>query len=107
MSYYNQQPPAGYPRPPPQGVPGQPAGPVKEPKRCLFEFSCLCSVTIAFQSELKDHYFKCERMKLHDQDLFNIIVRHNHKDLEVRQKQSLSAVIDMFSNEIHNSIAMR
>jgi hypothetical protein len=36
--------------------------------------------------------------------LFNIIVRYNHKDLEVRQKQSLSAVIDMFSNEIHNNI---
>lgn len=61
-------------------------------------------MTIAFQSELKDHYFKCERMKLHYQDLFNIIVRYNHKDLEVRQKQSLSAVIDMFSNEIHNNI---
>jgi hypothetical protein len=43
-------------------------------------------------------------MKLHYQDLFNIIVRYNHKDLEVRQKQSLSAVIDMLYNEIHNNI---
>ena len=44
MSFYNQQPPGGYPRPPPQGmpqaVPNQPAALVKEPKRCLFEFSC-------------------------------------------------------------------
>jgi hypothetical protein len=43
-------------------------------------------------------------MKLHYQDLLNIIVRYDHKDLELRQKQSLSAVIDMFSNEIHNKI---
>ena len=43
-------------------------------------------------------------MKLHYQDLLNIIVRYNQKDLEVREKQSLSAVIDMFSNEIHNNI---
>ncbi len=42
-------------------------------------------------------------MKQHYQDLINIIVRYNHKDLEVRQKQSLSAFIDMFYNENHNN----
>ena len=53
---------------------------------------------------MKDHYFKCDKMKAHYQDLFNIIVRYNHKDLQIEQKQSLSAVIDMFSNEIFNNI---
>jgi hypothetical protein len=43
-------------------------------------------------------------MKSYYQDLFNIIVRFNHKDLDIRYKQSLSAVIDMFSNEICNNI---
>jgi hypothetical protein len=43
-------------------------------------------------------------MKLHYQDLFNIIVRYNHKNLEFRQKQSLSAIINMFSNEIYYRI---
>ena len=86
----------------PQAVPNQ--APVKEPKKCVFEFTCQCGMKIAFQSELKDHYFKCERMKGHYSDLFNIIVKYNHKDLQIEQKQSLSAVIDMFSNEIFINI---
>ena len=85
----------------PQGVPNQP---IKEPKRCLFEFTCSCGQVFIYQSEMKDHYFKCERMKTQYQDLFNIIVRYNHKDLDIRMKQSLSAVIDMFNNEIFNNI---
>ena len=74
--------------------------PVKGPKRCIFEFTCQCSAKILFQNELKDHYFKCDKMKAHYQDLFNIIHRYYPKDLQIEQKQLLNAVIDMFSNEM-------
>jgi hypothetical protein len=99
-----------------QAFPARPAGghlngpapnafPAKEQKRCLFEFTCLCGHTCELQSEMKDHYFKCERMKKHYGDLFNLIVKYNSKDLDIKQKQSLNSIIDMFSNEIQNNIA--
>ena len=48
-------------------------------KKCVFDFHCLCGAVIQFQGELKDHYFKCERMKNHYQELFTIIVQYNQK----------------------------
>lgn len=55
-------------------------GGVKPPsnlKKCIFDFQCLCGAVIQYQGELKDHYFKCERMKTHYQDLFTMIVQYN------------------------------
>ena len=43
-------------------------------------------------------------MKKYYADLFNVIVKYNHKNLSVPQKMSLSAIIDMFGNEIQNNI---
>ena len=59
---------------------------------------------IQHQSELKEHYFKCEEMKKYYGELFNLIVKYNHKNLSIPQKQSLNAIIDMFSTEIQNNI---
>lgn len=43
-------------------------------------------------------------MNTHYKDLFNVIVKYNQKDLDIKFKQSLNAVIDMFSNEIYNNV---
>ena len=74
-------------------------------RRCIYDFTCQCGQVIVLQAELKEHYFKCEEMKKYYGDLFNLIVKYNHKNLTVPQKQSLNSVIDMFSNEIQNNIA--
>jgi hypothetical protein len=56
----------------------------KEPRKCVFEYTCQCGMSTQLQSDLKDHYFKCEEMKKHYADLFNVIVRYNHKNLSVQ-----------------------
>ena len=64
----------------------------------------MCGMKTQVQSELKDHYFGCEEMKKYYAELFNVIVRYNHKNLSISQKMSLSAIIDMFGSEIQNNI---
>jgi hypothetical protein len=56
---------------------------VKEPRKCLFEFTCQCGLKIVFQNDLKDHYFKCSQMKAYYSYLFNTIVKYNPKDLGI------------------------
>jgi hypothetical protein len=77
---------------------------LREPRKCIFEFTCACGVSTQLQTELKDHYFRCEEMKKYYSELFNVIVRYNHKGLNVEQKKSLSAIIEMFGSEIQNNI---
>lgn len=69
-------------------------------KKCIFDYTCECGLKFLYQGELKDHYFKCEPMKQRYGELFQMIVKYNHKGLSIPQKMSLNAVIDMFSNEI-------
>ena len=87
-----------------QPAPTRPPGPYVPPRKCIFEYTCLCNTKFVYQQELKEHYFKCELMKKHYGDLFTLIVKYNHKDLSVEQKMSLNAVVDMFSNEIKNNV---
>ena len=73
-------------------------------KKCIHDFTCLCGSVIQFQGELKDHYFKCDRMKNHYKELFNTMISYNSKQLDITQRKSLNAVIDMFNNEMFNTI---
>ena len=72
--------------------------------KCLFEFSCPCGDVIEYQSSLKEHYYKCNLMNVQYGELVNVIVKYNHKNLNLRDKRSISALVGMLSNEIYKSV---
>ena len=78
--------------------------PIVSQRKCIHEFTCLCGSVINFQGELKDHYFKCDRMKKHYSELFTTMISYNNKQLDLSQRKSLNAVIDMFNSEMFNTI---
>lgn len=73
-------------------------------RRCIFDYTCPCGAKYSLHSELKDHYFKCEKMKGLYGELFTMIVKYNHKNLGIPEKMSLNAIIDMFCHEIKSNI---
>lgn len=73
-------------------------------RRCIFDYTCPCGAKFSLHSELKDHYFKCEKMKSMYGELFTMIVKYNHKNLGISEKMSLNAIIDMFCHEIKSNI---
>jgi hypothetical protein len=72
--------------------------------KCLFEYSCPCGDVIEYQGSLKEHYYKCELMKVQYGELVNVIVKYNHKNLNGREKRSLSALVSMLSSEIYKNV---
>jgi hypothetical protein len=72
--------------------------------RCLFEYTCPCGDVIEYQNTLKDHYYKCDRMKAQYGELVNVIVKYNHKNQNLTGKRSLSALVGMLSSEIFKNV---
>ena len=59
---------------------------------------------IEYQRTLKEHIYKCVMMKRQYGELVNVIKNYYHRDLNPKDKRSVSALVGMLSNEIYKNV---